>query len=305
MRPLRTILVLGALAAWSAACAPASSDQTPIDALTEVGLAPGERLQVAATTSIAADIVQAVGGEAVSLTTILAPGLDPHDYEPTFREIQNLAEMDAVFLSGLGLEAVMEQAIVDSGVQAPRISLSEGIEGPADPHVWLNPRLILTWVDNAARALSALDPTHASEYTARARAYQAQVEALDRDLEFLVNQIPPQDRKIVSEHEMLGNLADRYDLKVVGSLIPSTSSAAEPSPRDLATLQTLMDSQDVHVIVVAVSSPATLAETLAWDRGADVVRIFVESLSEAGGPADTYLRLMEYNLDAIVDALKR
>jgi ABC-type Zn uptake system ZnuABC Zn-binding protein ZnuA len=153
--------------------------------------------------------------------------------------------------------------------------------------------------------LSALDPDRAPDYAARAGAYKAELEALDRDLEDLVNEIPLEDRKIVSEHEMLGNLADRYGLQVVGSLIPSTSSAAEPSPRDLANLQTVMEAENVHVIVVAVSSPATLAQTLASDRGAEVVRIYIESLSEPGGPADTYLGLMQYNLAAIVDALKR
>lgn len=305
MRSLRILIGVGFLGAWIAGCTQAADSQTPIDSLTDVGLAPGERLRVAVTTSIAADIVQAVGGDAISVTTILAPGIDPHGYEPTPRLIQHLAEMDAVFLCGLGLEAVLEQAIVDSGVSAPRVSLSEGVQGADDPHVWLNPRLVLIWIDNAARALSALDPARGPDFAARAEAYQGEIEALDRNLEFLANQIPRRDRKIVSEHEMLGNLADRYGLDVVGSLIPSTSSEADPSARDLAKLQALMDAEHVHVIVVAVSSPAALAQTLASDRGAEVVRIYVESLSEAGGPADSYIHLMEYNLDAIVDALKR
>lgn len=296
------VILMGTLAAGCAPSLPAT--QTSIDALMPVDLAPGERLNIAASTGIVGDIVRRVGGEAIDLMTIVQAGKDPHDFEPTPREIQSLSAVDAVFLSGLGLETTLERALGDGGASAPRISLSEGLADTGDPHVWLDPRNVLVWIDNVARSLSALDPAHAGEYAARAEAYRAEVEALDQRLADRIAEIPEADRKIVSDHDMLGHLAGRYGLQVVGSLIPAASSAAEPSARDLARLHSAMDAEDVRVIVVASSSSTGLAEAIAEDRGARLVRLFVETLSDPGGPAETYLELMEYNLAAIVEALK-
>lgn len=295
-------LWMGTLAAGCGPSLPAT--QTPIDALTPAGLAPGEGLKIAATTAIVADVVRQVGGEAIDLTTIVGTGIDPHDFEPTPREIQRLAETDAIFVAGQGLEATLEQALVDGGIEAPRLALSEGLDSSGDPHVWLDPRNVLVWIDNAARSLGALDPAHAEDYAARAAIYRAEVEALDRRLADRVAEIPPSERNIVTDHDMLGHLASRYGLRIVGSLIPASSSAAEPSARDLADLQSAMAAEDVRVIVVASSSSADLAQAVAADRGARLVRLYVETLSDPGGPAEGYLNLMEYNLGAIVDALK-
>jgi len=306
MRLRPGFLVVAGLVAL-AGCAAPSSNEIPIDALSALDLAQGERPKVAASTTIVADVLARVGGDDIDLTTTLPQGADPHEFEPTPREIEALSQADVLFISGLGYEMILQRTLSQAGLAPPTVVLSEGLESevdPAeDPHVWLDPRNVMLWVDNAARALGALDPARASEYASRAATYRAELEALDLRLMSLVEGVPAGKRKIVADHEALGHLAARYGLEIIGSLIPGPSSAAEPSPRDLARLLSTMQAEDIRVVFLSSPENQSLAESLAADSGARLVRLYVESLSEEGGPADSYAQLMEYNLATIVDAL--
>ena len=299
-------LVVAGLVAL-AGCAAPSSNEIPIDALSALDLAQGERPKVAASTTIVADVLARVGGDDIDLTTTLPQGADPHEFEPTPREIEALSQADVLFISGLGYEMILQRTLSQAGLAPPTVVLSEGLESevdPAeDPHVWLDPRNVMLWIDNAARALAALDPTHSDAYSARASAYRAELEALDLRLEALLEDVPQERRQVVTDHQTLGHLAARYGLEVVGSLIPGPSDAAEPSARDLAELQSTMQIEGIRVILLTSLQNQPLAERVAADRGARLVRLYVESLSEAGGPADSYVGLMEYNLAAIGEAL--
>jgi len=299
-------LLVAGLAALAGCTAPSSSE-IRISALTALDLAQGERPKVAASTTIVADVLARVGGDDIDLTTTLPPGADPHEFEPTPREIEALSQADVLFISGLGYEMILQRTLSQAGLAPATVALSEGLESdvdPAeDPHVWLDPRNVMLWVDNAARALGALDPAHAEVYSARAAAYRAELEALDLRLESLVEDVPQGERKIVADHQALGHLAARYGLEIVGSLIPGPSDAAEPSARSLAELQATMQVEGIHVILLTSLENQSLAERVAADTGARLVRLYVESLGDAGGPADSYIGLMEYNLAAISDAL--
>ncbi len=290
-----------------AACSPRSSSELPIESLSALDLAPGKRLQVAASTTIVADVLARVGNDDIVLTTTLPLGVDPHEFEPTPRQIETLSQTDVLFVSGLGYESNLQRTLAEAGLAPPTVALSEGltpeVDPAVDPHVWLNPRNVIHWVDNAARALGALDPSHADGYTARAASYRAELEALDLQLEALATNVPRQRRKIVADHEVLGHLAARYGFEIVGGLTPGPSSAAEPSARDLAELQSTMRAEGIRVLFLTSLGNQSLAASLAADSGARLVRLYVESLSEPGGPADSYIKLMEYNLAAIVEAL--
>jgi len=290
-----------------AGCTSGAARETPIDSLAPVGLAPGERLQVAASTTIVADVLAQVGGDDIILLTTLPPGADPHEFEPTPREIEALSQADVLFISGLGYETILQRTLAQASVAPTTVALSEGlgaeVEAVADPHVWLDPRNVMLWVDNAARALGALDPARAEEYRSRASTYRAELEALDLSLESLVAKVPADKRKIVTDHQALAHLARRYDLEITGSLIPGPTSAAEPSARQLAELLSTMQAEGIRAILLASPENESLAQSLAVDGAFRLVRLYVESLSGAGGPADSYVELMEYNLAQIVEAL--
>jgi ABC-type Zn uptake system ZnuABC Zn-binding protein ZnuA len=127
------------------------------------------------TTTVAADLTRAVAGESAQVTSLLPAGVDPHAYEPAPQDVRTVAEADAVFINGLGLEEFLAELLANAGGGAPVVSLSEGVQPRAledlglgeehneeeahsvDPHVWLDPVLMITWADNIGEALAALD----------------------------------------------------------------------------------------------------------------------------------------------------
>jgi ABC-type Zn uptake system ZnuABC Zn-binding protein ZnuA len=301
---------------------------TFIAELTPAGLGGGERLRVFATTSIVGDVVAQVGGEAIELTVLLPPGSDPHGYSATPRELADISSADLLFVSGFDLEEGLGGVLEQVAVEVPVISISEGLagrpmteeahdhegedtggaeqdhqdeEGGIDPHVWFDPTIVMQWARNAGQALGARDPSHQATFQANAERY---VQALDRRIEAELAGLPPGQRVLVSDHFVFGYFADRYGFEVVGAVIPAYSSSASASPQDLAALQQTIQEHGVKAVFVGASASPGAAEALARDAGIVVVRLYTESLSEAGGPATTYIAMMEYNVQAIVEALR-
>lgn len=279
-----------------------------------LAFSPGQAspgLRVVASTTIVGDVVRSIGGEAIALTVLLPVGSDPHSYEPTPAELVAVAGADLIFLNGAGLEASIEPLLQNSGATKV-ISLSEGLnlrrlggeQGEFDPHVWFDPRNLLIWTESIARKLAELDPADAELYAANAAAYRAALEALDAWILDQVEQVPQENRKLVTDHLFLGYFADRYGFEYVGAIFPGFSTLAEPSARELAELEAAILQSGAKAIFVGMTANPALAERLAADTGAKVVFLYTGSLSEPAGPADTYLKLMEYDVSAIVAALK-
>lgn len=174
----------------------------------------------------------------------------------------------------------------------------------ADPHAWMTPYNALVYVYNIETALSALDPAHAETYQANAEAYEAQLKALDQWVFTQIETIPPEKREMVTDHDAVGYYADRYGLIIVGAVIPSYSTAAEPSAQEMAKLQEAIAEYGAPAIFVGVSVNPNLAEQVAADTGTQLVPLYTGSLGPAGSGAETYIDYIRYNTMAIVDALK-
>lgn len=322
----RVFFCLLALAFGLTACGRATSPEigrleTPIADLQPVSLAPGQTLQVVVTTNIAADLVRTVAGESAQVTGLLPAGVDPHSYEPAPQDLGTVAETDAVFINGLGLEEFLAELLANAGGQAPVVSLSEGIQprtlqdlgleqehsqeepGGVDPHVWLDPVLMVTWAGNIGEALAALDPSGSAGYRERAGALVQSLESLDEWIRGQVDAIPPEARLLVTDHDELGYFAARYGFQVIGAVIPGYSSAAEPSAQELADLETLIRSFGVRAIFVDQTVNTQIAQRVAEDTGVRLVPLITHSLSAPDGPATDYPSLMRYNVEAIVTAL--
>jgi ABC-type Zn uptake system ZnuABC Zn-binding protein ZnuA len=286
---------------------------TPVASLRSVPLESGRRLRVVATTSIVGDVIGQVGAKAIDLQTLMPLGVDPHTYEPTPRDIRSIAQADVVFLSGLGLEEALLPRLANAGGQAALVSLSEGVsprsfggsgESGVDPHVWQDPRNVIQWTENAAAALSRLDPAGETGYRQRAETYRTQLEQLDADIQAMVDTIPVDQRKLVTDHDDLGYFADRYGFTIVGAVIPAYSTSAEPSARDLSQLEDVVKKLGVKAVFVGVEANQALSSRVAQDTGVRLVPIYADSLSPADGPAPGYVQLMLYNVKAIVEALQ-
>lgn len=322
--PMRKAIALLGLLLLLTACArpsaPSGGGAQPTPALAPVSLGAGERLRVIATTTIVGDVVARVGGEAIQLTVLLPIGADPHTYEPRPSDLTALAQAHVVFINGLGLEEFLERTIQNVG-NAPIVSVSESIqprmleaheheeehegehEEGVDPHVWMDVRNVMVWVENIQRALSALDPGNASLYAANAAAYRAELEKLDAWILEQVAQVPPQNRKLVTNHPAFGYFADRYGFEQLATVYP-VSPGSEPSAQDVAKLEETIRQFGVPAVFAETTVNPKLAEQVARDTGIRLVTLYTGSLGGPGSGAESYIAMMRYNVTAIVDALK-
>lgn len=300
--------------------------------------AEAERLRVVASTSLILDVARQVAGAEADVVALIPPGLDPHAFSMTPRDRARLQEADLVLINGFGLETFLDRALdavpsqrvvtVSAGgipraaeePHAPHEEAAEHEQDPAqedehdhahahahgnlDPHVWFDPTWVMRWAENIAHALAERDPAHAADYRMRAEAYRAELEQLDAWIAARLGAIPEERRVVVTDHEEFGYLADRYHLTIVGALIPNVSTLAEVSARELADLQTRMREQGARVIVVGQSTSPALAERIARDTGARVVRLNTHSLGPSGSESDSYLGFMRANISALADALQ-
>ena len=175
--------------------------------------------------------------------------------------------------------------------------------GEFDPHVWMDPTLVAGWTVEIVEVLAEVDPEHEAEYAGRASELVAELDELDEWIMARVEAIPRHRRVIVTDHDALAYFADRYGFQLLDSVVPGVSTASEPSVRHLAELRELIAEYAIPAIFVGTTVNPQLAEAVAADLGIVVVPIYTGSLSEAGGPADSYDRFMRTNVERIVAAL--
>ncbi len=293
------ILMILTLAALTACAAPASPST-------------GGRLAVMATTSLIGDVARQVGGARVDVKVLLPIGSDPHAFEPRPQDIAALSDAQLVLVNGLGLEATLTQLLsnaktvvtVSDGINALPFSGHEAEAGGLDPHVWQDPNNVIVWANNIAAAFAKADPAHADEYAANAKAYVAELTALDASIQQQVAAIPAANRKLVTDHGDFGYFAARYGFEQIGEVIPSVSTGAAPSAQELAALEDAIRSGGVKAVFVGTTVSPDLSRRVADDTGVQLVFLFTDSLSKPGGDADSYLAFMRYNVNAIVKALQ-
>lgn len=313
--------------------APASTTPTVPSTTTTLQAVPlnGQKLNVIATTSIVADVVHNVGGQAISLSTLLPLGVDPHSFEPAPADLAKVSGAQVIFANGMGLEEFLAEMIENSGGKAPVVEVSNGItarqlgeseeheeehegEGEteeaehhhegADPHTWTSPANVKVFVYNIQQALSALDPANAAIYQANAQVYTAQLDELDGWVKTQIETIPAENRKLVTDHAAFGYYADHYGLAQVGAVIPSFTTVAEPSAQELAQLQDAIGQYKIKAIFVGATVNPELSDRVARDTGVALVSLYGGSLGQPGSGAETYLDYIRYNTQAIVGALK-
>jgi ABC-type Zn uptake system ZnuABC Zn-binding protein ZnuA len=281
----------------------------------------GSRVKVAATTTIVGDVVSEIGGDFIDLEILLPTGSDPHSFQPAPKDLVTVAEAKLVFANGAGLEEFLEPLIQNAGGSAQVVEVSEGINlleaqdvhdedeneeehSTGDPHTWFDPANVESWTIQIEKALSSVDPEHAAAYAANAQAYRERLQELDAWIEQQADSIPQEKRKLFTDHASFTYFANRYGFDQVGAVIPAYSTLAEPSAKDLALIESAMKEFGVKTIFTSEAANRALLERVAQDTGARLVYLYNGSLSEANGPAATYLELMRYNVQALVEALR-
>jgi len=276
-------------------------------------------LPVAASTSVIADFVKVVGGNRIALLTLVPANADTHTYQPTTRDVQKLSQSKVLFVNGASLEPWLPKLIgsapgvkvvtLTNGVKLRKASelVSEGVapEGNFDPHAWWNPLNVSVFVKTIQTELTRLDPAGKAVYAANASAYQKQLAALDASARMQFAIIPVAQRKLVTNHDALGYLAQRYGFTVVGQVIGGLSTEREPSAQELARLVKGVRASGARAIFTENTVNARLAQALSSETGVKIAPpLYTDALGAPGSDGDSYLKAFRHNIGVLVTALK-
>jgi zinc/manganese transport system substrate-binding protein len=292
--------------------------QTPVPA----------RLKVVATHSILGDMVRNVAGDAVDLTVLVGPDGDTHTFEPVPADTITVSGSSLLFENGLGFETWLDDLYAASGSKAQRVVVTsrivplgfagegvvaneEPITSPTpdqelDPHFWQDVANSESAVEVIRDALVTADPANATVYQDNATAYLQQLQQLDDEIVAKTDSLPADRRKLVTNHDAFGYFAFRYGYTLEGAALQSFSTeAADPSAQQFAALVTAIRDTGVPAIFPESIENADLIDRIAQEAGVKVgAPLYSDALGQPGSDGDTYIKMMQHNIDAIVSALQ-
>ena len=176
--------------------------------------------------------------------------------------------------------------------------------GPLDPHFWFDPIRVKVAVNEIAARLSAIDPEGAETYLRNAAEYGEQLDELHAWIQEQVSTVEPERRLLVTSHDSFSYLAELYGFEIVGLVIPSLATHVEPSAEHIAGVVEVVREHNIPAVFGETTVSEKLAQTIATETGAELVRLYSGSLGPEGSGADTYLGMVRTNVERIVEALK-
>jgi ABC-type Zn uptake system ZnuABC Zn-binding protein ZnuA len=269
------------------------------------------KLTAVATTSQVADLVSNVGGARVDVDGILPSGGDPHAFEPRPSDAASLTDAPVVFRSGGDLDGWLDELLDNAGADADVVSLIDHVHtiradtgGEIDPHWWQDPRNAILAVAAVRDALTEVDPKGRATYRRNAVAYTRRLRRLDSEIAACMAKVPAGRRQLVTTHDALGYFADRYHVDVVGALIPSLSTQAQPSVEDINALVGQIRDEGVKAIFPETAINEKLEQAVSREADAEVgAPLWTDSLGREGSTGDTYIKAMAHNTEAMVDGM--
>jgi len=281
-----------------------------------------EKLPVVASFSILGDFARQIGGDRVSVTTLVGPDGDAHVYSPTPADAKAMAAARLVLVNGLHFEGWLPRLVKSSGTKATMATATKGItpleanddhddkgkgshahaHGHDDPHAWQSVANAKIYVANIRDALSAADPAGKASYEANATAYLAELDKLEGEVKAAVARIPAQRRKAITTHDAFGYFVKAYGVEFIAP--QGVSTEAEASARDVARIIRQVKAQKIPAVFLENVTNPRLVEQIARESGAKVGgRLYSDALSAETGPAGTYIRMMKHNISEIEKAL--
>ena len=268
-------------------------------------------LPVVASFSILGDMVQQIGGDAVSVTTLVGADSDTHTYQPSPDDAKTITHAKLVFVNGLGFEGWMDRLVSASGYHGKMIVASAGVQSRTmdddgktitDPHAWQSLANGHIYVHNIAAALEAAAPIKAEDIAARAAKYDAEISAKNAWVKKQFADIPVAQRKIITSHDAFGYFGAAYSVKILAPQGYSTES--EPSAQDVAKLIDQMKSEGIKTVFLENMSNPRLIEQIGKDAGAKVGgTLYSDALSKQGEAAPTYLQMFDNNVPKMKAAM--
>ncbi len=279
-----------------------------------------DTLNIVATTTMLADLAKIVGGEHVTVNGLMGPGIDPHLYQASAGDVTLMQNADVVVYNGLHLEGKMGEIFesladlgstvicIEDGLKEEDLLSWESDTSIHDPHIWFDVTLWKKAAKIVAAKLSEADSTHTTDYTNNLEAYLKELEDLDTYIKNRVNEIPVDQRVLVTAHDAFNYFGKAYDFEVKG--LQGISTDAEAGTADVSSLADFITQRQIKAIFVESSVPPKTIEALqaaVKAKGFDVSiggELYSDSLGGKDSGADTYLLTVKANIDTIVEALK-
>lgn len=273
-------------------------------------------LPVVTSFSILADMVKTIGGDAVTVTNLVAPDGDAHTFEPRPTDAKAVAAAKLVFVNGLGFEGWMNRLTESAHYTGPVIVVSKGVtprtmtedeDGTSktvtDPHAWQNLENGRIYVKNISEALIAALPAQAQAIATRTKNYDSEIVKMQGWINAEFAPIPQKKRKIITSHDAFGYFGAAY--KIVFLAPEGLSTESEPTAKDVAALIDQIKAQHVTSVFLENMSNPRLIKQIAKDGGARIGgTLYSDSLSKPDGPAATYLGMFKNNVPLLAAAMK-
>lgn len=276
-----------------------------------------DKIPVTASFSILGDLVRAVGGERVAVTTLVGPNQDAHVFEPRPADAKTVLHTRLLVTNGLGFEPWAEKlarsagykgqvVVATTSVKARQIPKTAGRSGhdATDPHAWQDPLNVALYVRNIAAGLANVDPGGAAIYRANAAGYVKELVALDAWAKAQFASIPADKRKVITSHDAFGYFAAQYRITFLAP--QGLNTETEPSARQVAQLIQQIQREKIRAVFLENMANARLIEQLSKDAGATVgERLYSDALSGADQPGATYLQMMRHNVTQLALGMQR
>ncbi len=277
-------------------------------------------VKAVASFSILGDLVRQVGGDRVAVEVLVGPGSDAHVFQPTPAQAKLVGQAQIVFSNGLGFEGWMSRLLNTAGYKGRHVVASRGIKPlhneeagehkhgghgheEADPHAWQSVPNVMAYVGNIAKGLCEADASGCDSYQRNAVAYTAQLKALDTDIRALWAAIPAPQRKVITSHDAFGYYASAYGVTFLAPQGVSTDS--EASAKGVAQLVRQIKKEQIKALFVeSISDPRLIAQIGRETGVKPTGELFSDSLSDAKGPAASYLAMMRFNTTALTQAVR-
>lgn len=283
-------------------------------------------VQAVASFSILGDMVKQVGGNRVNVDVLVGPGADAHVYQPTPNQAKTVANAHVLFSNGLGFEGWMSRLMKSANYTGIHVVATQGMDalktahdhdgkhsahksqghthhhGPTDPHAWQSVTHAVQYVRNITKGLCNADAAGCESYQKNAAAYTAQLKALDAEVRTAWSAIPQAQRKVITGHDAFGYYAHAYGVRFLSPQGVSTES--EATAKGVARLVRQIRAENVKALFVENISNPRLIEQIGRETGIQPAgELYSDSLSPAGGPADSYIKMIRHNTTALTSAI--
>lgn len=280
-----------------------------------------EKIKVLASFSILGDLVREVGGERVEVSTLVGPNADMHGFQPTPAHARAVAAAQLVVINGLGFEGWADRLVKSANYKGARLVASKGVKALSaetdghghnhkhkhsdryDPHAWQEIANVKIYAANIRDALIGVDPAGKATYERNAAGYLLKLDALETEIRQLFAGLSEKERRVITSHDAFHYFGDAYGIEFLAA--QAAGGDTQPSARDVARLIQQIRKQGVKAVFVENISDPRIVQQIAKETGAKIGgTLYSDALSEANGPAATYLDMMRHNAKTIAAALR-